>query len=174
MSDQERSMLEYSIFNKKDSEDYNKFMQEMTERIDSIMLKFKGYQRKYNPQTGETLETKVGEPMLNEKGLRYVEAKLETYLNPNLYMAEIDQAEVIQNYEVEVVAFSETLYKAKEEYDASTRDIERILSLVCPVIAFALIKAKTDKGFIRDTMRTTSIIKSADRESSKGLSELLK
>jgi len=164
---QGRGMLDYGLAVKDDSEDFNKFTQQMEIVIDDIILSCQGKVRKYDKKTGDFLELDVGERLLNNEGIQYVRATLRTYMNPNTYLASLTQDDVNNCYIEDSLSFIECMYDSVEKFDTTSANISKVINMVSSTLLFALRKGQTDKKTIFDAMKTTNVIQSRDNNANQ-------
>ena len=157
--------MDYYMYSKDDSEDFNKFTQSMEQIIDDIILACQGKTRKYEKKTGDFVEYDVGERLLNDEGIQYVRATLRSYLNPNTYLASLKDNDVVNCYREDINSFIENMYYNIEDFDATASKVSKVINMVASTLLFALRKGQTDKKTIYDAMKTTNIIQSKDKES---------
>jgi hypothetical protein len=146
---------------KSHTEDYNKFMQDMGAMIDRIVLSMKGMRFVINDQ-GQYATEVYGKPLCNDGEINYVENKLRSYLNPNLYMSQLTPPEAKKNYRIEVDRFGMTLLQNMAVFNLEPLGLNKIISLVCPVIYHALMKSTSDKGFIQTISKVGYVNASRD------------
>ena len=150
------------LYQQEKTEDYNKFMQDMSERIRSLLLKVKGIKEVYDADLGKTKQVRVSPPLLNDEGMNYVESKFDSYLNPNLYMAFLDRPEALRCYNTETISFSMDMLENQAKYEATASNLKKVISLYCPVIYFGIIKSCSDKSFIQNTTKQAYQTRSND------------
>jgi len=158
----QRGMLDYQLALKDDSEDFNKFTQQMELVIDDIILACQGKVRKYEKATGDFVEFKVGEKLLNEEGIQYVRATLRTYMNSNTYLASLTNDDVNNCFLQDSMSFVESMYDSIELFDTTAAKTSKVINMVSSTLLFALRKGQTDKKTIYDAMSTKNVIHSRD------------
>lgn len=148
--------IDYNFLSKKAEDDFNKFIQKITEEINNLDMVLSGKKIVKDEQTGEYALFKISEPMMNDKGREFVKARLSTYCNPNTYMSSLKDPDVGNSFRIDIANFTIDINESFEEYGCSVDNISKITHMVAPVMYFALCKAKTDKDSIYGSMRSNN------------------
>ena len=153
---QQIAQIDYNFLKRQQEDDFNKFIQKITDEINNLDMVLSGKKLMKNEQTGEMEIYKVSEPLMNDKGREFVKARLSTYCNPNTYMSGIKSADAVNSFKIDVSNFAIDLNSSFEEYDCTIENISKIVHLVCPIMYFALLKAETDKDSIYNNMHSNN------------------
>lgn len=141
--------VDASVLNRKEQQDFNKHIMDLSKMIDELDMFLAGERIFKDSHSGEWVKEKTSQtPMMNTKGREFVRARLQTYLNPNLYMAELDNSEVEKNFRMDYLNFACDIYGEILNFETTLDDVEKVCHKVAPILYFALVKAKTDKGSI--------------------------
>lgn len=166
---QNPNLMSYNLMHQPPTEDFNKFMQDMTMWIEQITLALSGYRRMVNPRTGEEeLEEVEGLRRCNKTGVEYIRMKLVIYMNPNNYMAKYDKNNIPILYQEEMEAFVDQLAINKEEFEMDIDKIDEIETIVGPCIWAALNKALSDKDATYQNTRLNYSNTSTDANNPSG------
>lgn len=135
------------------SEDFNKLIQELTQLKKDIDLYLQGMEEVRDENGNISVIQKVPR-MINEKGRREVMAWVQTYINPNLYLAENEKANVMANYELDKENLLDALFKNLNEFELTIDAACAIHSKCCNMMFHALQRSTSDKKYIFNTINT--------------------
>lgn len=135
------------------SEDFNKLIQEMIQLKKEIDLYLQG-KTEFIDKNGiiQTLQTE--KPRINETGRREVMAWVQTYVNPNVYLAGNKEFNVSANYSLDQAELADTLFCNLQEFELSIQNAKAIHAKVCTTIFHALQRSTSDKSTIFPQMHT--------------------
>lgn len=149
--------VDASILNRREQIDFNKYIQDMNQVINDLDLFLAGVRVEKNAATGEWVKFKTSEtPIMNEEGREWIKARLRTYLNPNTYMSGLAEKDAAHSYRLDIVNFGCDLYGDRLKYNMTRAGARKLLSLMAPVMWFALRKAETDKKAIYEHMNSAN------------------
>lgn len=149
--------VDASILNRREQIDFNKFMQDMKQVIDDLDNFLAGTRIEKDAATGEWVKIKISDTaLMTEEGREFVKARLRSYLNPNLYMSQLSDKDAVQSFKLDIVNFGCDLYGSITKYEMKRSSARRIISIIAPVIWFALRKSQTDKKAIYDHMNSAN------------------
>ena len=135
------------------SDDFNKYIQEMRETINSFDLYLQG-KREGLDADGNKVMLLVGKPKINDEGRATIINWMRSFMNPNNYMAKFKSFDTSNNFPINVEDFSEVLINNHRRFALSKTDYEEIHSQLCFLFFSALRKSETDKEYIYQNTRT--------------------
>lgn len=151
-STQNLTALPHSFYERADTEDYNKFMQTMEKPIEKLILKLRGREIVYDKESQSYKEVSRSTPMMNENGVNYVQGLLESVLMPNTYMAKLEEGQSRRYIIGTKKQIGKIVNTNRINWQIELRNIRPTISLISMLIAMALIKAKSDKDFLSETI----------------------
>ena len=153
MDEQQNRDVSHTFFDKMDSEDYNKYIQNMEKPIETLILKFRGCEVVYSPDLQKYVVKQTSKPQMNDEGINYYEGLLRSHLIPNLYMAQMEDQQA-HNY---IIGAKKQIgiitNRNRITWGITIDNIRPIISVICSVVAFGIIKSKTDKEFMANTIQ---------------------
>lgn len=135
------------------SDDFNKYIQEMTNLIKETELYLMGLEERIDKKTGIIDTVKVGEPLVNLYGKNAVLNWYRTYLNPNTYMSMIKDSDTYNNFIHDAGAAADDLWVNRKKYGMSRVGCRAIYEKMMFLFFMALRKAETDKKYIYDSTK---------------------
>ena len=136
------------------SVDYNIFIQELTEMTKRFDMFLMG-QDETRDSNGNKIMTQTSSPKVNSKGRKAIMSWVNTYINPNTYLAENNIHNVTQNYQTDMWNILIEIYSNLNEYELTLENADAIHSRMCQLIFHALQRSMTDKKYIFPTIKTT-------------------
>lgn len=149
--------VDASVLNRREQIDFNKYMQDMKQVIDDLDNFLASTRVEKDAKTGDWVKIKINDtPLMTEEGREFVKARLRSYLNPNLYMAQLSEKDAAHSFRLDIVNFGCDLYGSRVKYKMQRSSARRIISIIAPVMWFALRKSETDKKAIYDHMNSNN------------------
>ena len=136
------------------SDDFNKLIQEMKEQAKEFELYLQGMEE-VRDSKGNKIVQKVEEPRVNETGRKAIMSIVRSYLNPNVYLAENKEHNVLQNYKIDVRNIADELSINHVEYELSESNYCAIHSRLSQLIFHALQRSVSDKHYIFGSTNTS-------------------
>ena len=135
------------------SDDFNKYLQEMTQVIKEMDLYLQGLEEARD-QDGNIIVIQKEAPKVNAEGRRALMSWMRNYLNPNTYMSYIKDYDTRNNYNLDKDNLLDDLVKNHKKYKLNLNDMQAIHSKWCGLFFFALKKSETDKKYIFGSSNT--------------------
>ena len=135
------------------SEDFNKLIQEMTQLKHEIDLYLQGKTEMID-ENGKIKEIQSEKPRINETGRREVMAWVNTYINPNVYLADNKDYNVSANYTLDQTDLADALFRNLQEFELSIENAIAIHAKVSTTIFHALQRSMSDKKYIFPQIHT--------------------
>ena len=135
------------------SDDFNKYIQEMSNLIRETELFLMGLEERKDTRTGIIETVRVGEPLVNLYGKNAILHWYRTYLNPNTYMSMITTADTRNNFMHDANAAADDLWVNRKKYGMSRAACRAIYDKMMFHFFTALRKAETDKKYIYDSTK---------------------
>lgn len=143
-----------SIVRPQPSEDYNRFIQELTQMIDDMDMFLQG-KEKIRDEEGKVKMVRTESPRVNERGRKAIMSWVRTYITPNVYLAENKDYDVTRNHMIDIRNTADELYKNLNEFELTLENANAIHSRLSQLIYHALKRSMTDKKYIFPTISTS-------------------
>lgn len=135
------------------SVDYNIFIQELTTMKRHYDLFLNGNEE-IRDSEGKTSVVHTSRAYMNINGRKAVMSWVNTYINPNVYLAENKEHNVQNNYKLDNLNMLDMLFMNLNEFEMSIEDAKIIHSELCGMVHHALMRSMTDKKYIFPTIKT--------------------
>jgi hypothetical protein len=135
------------------SVDYNIFIQELTTMTKKFDMFLMGQDEVIDENMNKQLIV-TSKPKVNSRGRKAIMSWVNTYVNPNTYLAENKECNVQQNYKLECVNTAVEIYSNLNEWEMNLQDASAIHSRLCQIMFHALMRSMTDKKYIFPTINT--------------------
>jgi len=136
------------------SNDFNRFIQEMTQLTNDIDFFLQGLEEVRDAEGNKKVEQR-GKPKVNQQGRRAIMQWVRIYLSPNTYLAENSTHNVSAQYQLDMANLRDELVKNHVEYGLDLKDFPAVHSQISQLIFNALQKSTTDKKYIFNTSSTS-------------------
>lgn|SRR3990167_2273627 len=113
-------------------------------------------------------------PLLNEEGLRDLIAIVESYLNKNTYLSELNEFEIAELVRETMISIIGILYSKHREYDLEEKNLDIVINIMFNYIYSAAKRAEKggERKFITNTTKTIehkmTKVDEAQQEKKKG------
>ena len=155
------------VVRERPSEDFNKLIQELAQLKKDFDLYLQG-KEEVKDENGNISEKQVENPKVNERGRKAILSWVQTYVNPNTYLAENQDFNVQANYRIDMRNIADELFKNLNEYELTIENASAIHSRMCQIMFHALQRSMTDKHYIFSNT-TTNYGQPQQQEPKKGL-----